>query len=258
MGSVYSQFFPGTPHFTEKNIPSLSGKVYIITGSTQGIGLALAKIVYSKDATVYIAGRSPSKTATVIEAIKAEYPNSSGQLKGLHVDLNDLTTIASCASTFLSQETRLDVLWNNAGIAQIPAGTVSAQGYETHIATNCLAPYLLTNLLLPILLKTAKSSPEANVRVIWASSGIVDMQGPPGGLSLDELLPGHHGQNRGNNYSASKAGNWFLASEFDKRIRSTGIVSITQSPGMLISHLVFFLLCMGAREVRASPAVLLP
>lgn len=59
------------------------------------------------------------------------------------------------------------------------------------------------------------------------------MLGPPGGVSLAELLPGNFSRDKDRNYSASKAGNWFLASEFDKRVRKEGVVCVTQSPGTL-------------------------
>lgn len=210
------------------------GKVFIVTGGNSGVGFEVVKILYSKGGTVYIASRSPSKVATAVEEIMSLYPASPGQLKSLHLDLNDLTTVPTCASTFLAQESRLDVLWNNAGIARAPVGSLSIQGYETHMATNCLGPFLLTKLLLPVLVKTAKSSPKANVRVVFTYSGIVEiMSGPPGGLSVADLAAGKHGKTIEANYSASKAGNWLLTSEFDKRIRKDGIVSVTQTPGTL-------------------------
>jgi NAD(P)-dependent dehydrogenase (short-subunit alcohol dehydrogenase family) len=71
------------------------------------------------------------------------------------------------------------------------------------------------------------------MHIVFASSGIMDVKSPPGGVSLAELTPGNHSKNKARNYSASKAGNWLLASEFDKRIRKDGIVCVTQSPGTL-------------------------
>lgn len=67
--------------------------------------------------------------------------------------------------------------------------------------------------------------------MVFTSSQIVDMAGPPGGVSLAEQAPGKHATDKNHNYSASKAGNWFLASELDKRTRKDGIVSVTQNPG---------------------------
>ena len=225
--------FPGTPHFTEKNILSLVGKVYIVTGGNAGVGFEVAQILYSKGGTVYIAGRSPTKVAAAIDKIKSMQPESQGRLKSLLLDLGDLTTIAPCASKFLAQESRLDVLWNNAGIARAPVGTLNAQGHEAHLATNCLGPYLFTKLLLPILTETAKSSPEASVRAVFTYSGIVDILGGSLGISLAEIGPGKHAKTIERNYGASKTGNWLLSSEFDKRYRKDGILFVTQTPGTL-------------------------
>ena len=231
MGGMLTQLFPPRPSFTEDNVPSLIGRVFIVTGGNAGVGFELAKILYSKGGTVYIAGRSPTKISAAMSEIKSAHPNSLGHLKTLTVDLSDLTTISKCASTFVAQETRLDVLWNNAGVSGQEGASI--QDHEIHMATNCLGPFLLTKLLLPILQETAKSSPKASVRVVFAYSGIADMLGPPGGVSLAEQVPSRFSKDPNRNYSASKAGNWFLASEFDKRVRKEGVVCVSQTPGTL-------------------------
>ncbi|RAO66676.1 uncharacterized protein BHQ10_002688 [Talaromyces amestolkiae] len=235
MGAIWTQMYPPSPHFTEKDLPSLVGKVFIVTGGNAGVGLELVKILFSKGGTVYMAGRSATKIAAEIEAIQAAAGTelTEGKLKSLIVDLSDLSTIRSCASTFLSQESRLDVLFNNAGLSRQPPGSVTAQGHELHMGTNCLGPYLLTKLLLPILIETARTAPKDSVRVVFTSSGIIDLLGPPGGVSFAELEPGKHSKDMNRNYSASKAGNWFLASEFDKRYAKDGIVSVVQNPGTI-------------------------
>ena len=233
MGANYSQMFPGRPHFTEKNLPSLASKVFLVTGGNAGIGLALAKILYSKNATVYIAGRSMEKIKAAIEEIKNEFPLGTGQLKALLVDLADLDSTKAGAAEFLAQETRLDVLFLNAGVAQIPAGTITKHGHEIHMGTNCVGPFLLTQLVLPTLLKTAESEPTGSVRVVWTSSGIIDLDPIQGGLRLEELVAGHHGKVTSQNYTSSKSGNWFLAAELDKRVRNSGVISVTQNPGTI-------------------------
>lgn len=108
---------------------------------------------------------------------------------------------------------------------------MSAQGKELHMSTNCLGHFLLTKLLLQTILKTAKSSPSASTRVIFTSSGIIETSAPPGGIALAELATGS--KDKARNYATSKAGNWFLASEFDKRIRKDNVVCLTQNPGTL-------------------------
>jgi NAD(P)-dependent dehydrogenase (short-subunit alcohol dehydrogenase family) len=230
MGGAWTRIFPPKPTFTEINLTSLAGKVYIITGGNSGIGLALSQILYEKGATVWILGRSASKISASINAIKATYPSSSGKLKSAHLDLSDLSTVAPCAEAFLKEESRLDVLWNNAGIGHVPPNSVSKQGYEACMGTNCLGPFLLTKLLLPILSRTAQISPEASVRVIFTSSSIVDLNAPPGGVDIANM---QH-TDKAVNYSASKAGNWLLASEFGRKVgKDEGVVFITQNPGNL-------------------------
>ncbi|KAK4940677.1 hypothetical protein LTR10_019307 [Elasticomyces elasticus] len=234
---AWTQLFPPSPHFTEAQTPSLAGRVFIATGGNSGVGLELVKILYSKGGHVYVAGRSPAKIATAIGEIKDEAAKTAGstpgQLSTLTIDLGNLASVAPCVSDFLARESRLDVLFNNAGLSRQPPGSVTTQGHELHMGTNCLGPYLLTKLLLPILAETAKSAPKNSVRVVFTSSGIIDLAGPPGGVSFAELEPGKHSEDMNRNYSASKAGNWFLASEFDRRCASDGIVAVAQSPGTL-------------------------
>ncbi|KAF2121599.1 hypothetical protein BDV96DRAFT_668326 [Lophiotrema nucula] len=160
------ELLPPRPTFTETNIPSLDGKVLIVTGGNAGIGLELVKMLYGRcGCTVCIASRSPTRIAAAIETIKSSVKTpeaTPSHLKSLDADFNDLTTIFKAASTFSNQETRLDVLWNNAGIAQAPAGSTTVQGYEAHMGANCLGPHLFTKLLLPLLLKTANTAPSSS------------------------------------------------------------------------------------------------
>lgn len=56
--STFSQVFTPAPTFTERQLDDLIGKVYVVTSATSGVGLELAKILYSRNATVYVCGRS--------------------------------------------------------------------------------------------------------------------------------------------------------------------------------------------------------
>ncbi len=237
MGVFWSQLVPSRPVLTEANMPALGGRVFIVTGGNAGIGFELVKMLYTKGGcTIYIASRTQSRISAAIEDIQSNVVSpkaSPAKLKSLVVDFNDLTTIANAASTFLAQESRLDVLWNNAGIAQAPPGSTTIQGYEAHMGVNCLGPYLFTQLLTPILLETAKTAPSSTVRVVFTSSQIIDSTGPPGGISLAAQEPGKHIADKNVTYAMSKVGNWFLASELDKRTRKHGLVSVAQNPGNL-------------------------
>lgn len=80
-------------------------------------------MLYSKDATVYLAARSSDKLKKAISAIREELPTSKGKIVSLILDLADLGSIKKSADEFLAQETRLDVLVHNAGVMTPPAGS---------------------------------------------------------------------------------------------------------------------------------------
>ncbi|KAK4992237.1 short-chain alcohol dehydrogenase [Elasticomyces elasticus] len=239
MDLFYQCFFIPKPSLTEKNLSDQGGRVFIVTGAYAGVGLELASTLYSRNGTVYVAGRSKDKGNAAIESIKSKYPESKGRLEFHHVDLADLATIKRSAQEFMKKEDRLDVLTNNAGVMVPPAGSKSAQGYELQMATNCLGPYLFTTSLLPLLQKTAASSPPGTVRVTWAGSLGVDVYSPfRGGLDFDDATahPKTH-RLQETNYGQSKVGNVFLATEFSRRYARSGIISNAWNPGNLKSEL---------------------
>ena len=122
-----------------------------------------------------------------------------------------------------------------------PLGSTSAQGHELQIATNCLGPYLFTKLLTPVLQQTAALSDTAvgSVRVTWAASLGVEVISPkPGGMILlpnGNFVPDKEDNQK--NYGASKVGNVFLATEFARRHKDSGVVSNAWNPGNLKTEL---------------------
>ncbi|KAI3532912.1 short-chain dehydrogenase [Colletotrichum filicis] len=235
MGSALSNMFPPKASFTEANLPDQSDKVFIVTGSSGGLGKELTKILYQKNAKIYMACRSEAKTAAVIKELKELYPNSHGHAEYLHLDLNDLTTIKQSAQEFLSKETRLDVLWNNAGVMTPPPGSKTAQGYELQLGTNNLAPFLFTHFLRPVLSGTAKVAPRDSVRVVWVSSSTAAMAPkPPIDFSNMDYAK-DEGQVQ--KYARSKAGNVLHGTEFARRVSGEGIISVSLDPGIFMTDL---------------------
>lgn len=232
MGSQFSQFFPPQPTFTGANIGSQNGKVFLITGGYSGIGLELAKILYQKGGKVYIAGRSQERARQAIQQIESSSP-TGGSLHFLAVKLDDLSTIKESADTLIAKERKLDVLWNNAGVSQPPVGSLSHQGFELQFATNCLGPFLFTQLLMPLLEIAAvesQSSITAAGRVVWLSSQIMELSASKGAIAMSDLLDPSKDQTR--NYITSKTVNYLLASELAHREgRSKGIISVSINPG---------------------------
>lgn len=241
MGSQLAQAFPGKPTFTEDSFPSQEGKVFLVTGGYSGIGLELARMLYRKKGRVYIAGRSEEKAKQAIKDIRGGAASSDGTLEFLHVELDDLTSIKSFVDSFKAKESKLNVLWNNAGVSQPPVGSVSMQNIELQLATNCLGPFLLTQMLLPLLEATAAdetANPPGSVRVVWASSQMTELSAPTGGIIMSEITDPPQDKTR--NYTNSKTGNMFLAAELAHRAGAAAggkIVSVSHNPGSCNSSL---------------------
>lgn len=201
------------------------------------MGKELARILYTKNAKVYIAARSEEKATQAIEDIKRAAPESRGALFFLRLDLADLTTIKPTVQKFLQQESKLHVLFNNAGVMKPDEGAASAQGYELQLGVNNVGTFLFTKLLTPILAATAKTERPGTVRVVWVSSSAAEAPlSPKGGVVMDNL-DYHKDMGWLAKYAISKAGNYLHGSEFAKRHRADGIVSVSLNPGNLNSDL---------------------
>jgi hypothetical protein len=136
--SLFSQVFPPRPTFLPKDLPSLAGKVFIVTGSASGVGFELAKILCAAGATVYIGGRSIARCSEAVDKVKAAVRagnkggyNKEGRVEGklgsFVADLADLATVKTAAERFMLDETRLDGLIHNAGVMMPPTGSKDAQ-----------------------------------------------------------------------------------------------------------------------------------
>ncbi len=158
-------------------------------------------------------------------------PKTDGQLKFLQLDLNDLLSVKSAAASFASQESKLDVLWNNAGQGpkSIKPGQKTAQGFEPMIGMHCIATLLFTKLLVPQLRAGAKDGMPGRTRVVWTSSGMAEEGSPKNGIDFCALDNGTG--SLWTNYGHSKFGTWLLGREFARRYGGEGIVSVVQNPG---------------------------
>jgi retinol dehydrogenase 12 len=126
-----SIMFPPEPTFKPEHLPSLAGKVFIITGAASGVGFELAKILYAAGGTVYIGARSTARCSDAIEKIRssavvknnAAAQKGQGKLGSMVIDLADLATVRGAVKQFLQDEMRLDGLVHNAGVMMPPAGS---------------------------------------------------------------------------------------------------------------------------------------
>lgn len=189
------------------------------------------------NARVCIAARSADRGDAAVSAIRASAPSSTGTINFLYLALDDLTSIAATVESYKTKESKLHVLWNNAGVSHPPAGSTSKQGFELQLATNCLGPFLLTKLLLLILESTAsEEAVSKSVRVVWTASQMIELAAPPKGIVMDELV--NTPKDRTRNYNNSKTGNLFLATELARRATSSkGVISVALNPGAAATDL---------------------
>ncbi|KAJ5687270.1 hypothetical protein N7536_009889 [Penicillium majusculum] len=186
-----------------------------------------------------MASRSKERAESAIQSIvKVEpAPKSPGKIKFLHLDLNDLESVKGAATTFAQQESKLDVLWNNAGTGAnlVEAGAKTAQGFEAMVGMHCIATLLFTELLRPQLRAAAAApeTPRGSVRVVWISSFLAEGASPPNGIDFAVLDKGTKDRTR--NYAVSKVGTWMLGRELARRsqVDQDNIVSVVQNPGNL-------------------------
>ncbi|CAI7609154.1 hypothetical protein N7533_000553 [Penicillium manginii] len=235
LGMRCSTVLPNKATLTEQNLPDQSGKVFLVTGASGGLGKLLTDILYRHNGKVYLAARSESKTKEAIEEIRAAHPSSKGELIFLSVQLDDLTTIKKAADEFLAKEDHLDVLWNNAGVMVPPEGSRTKQGYELQYGVNNIAHFLLTHFLRPALETAAKQAPRNSVRVIWVSSSAADAAPNP----AVDLTNMDYQREEGAwmKYSRSKAASVIHSAEFARRNKGTGIISLALNPGNFVTNL---------------------
>lgn len=241
--TLRTHFFPPKPNFTDEDVPDLTGKVCVVTGSNTGVGKEVARLLFIKNAKVYVACRSEEKAVRAIEAIRTDKAaaRSHGELVFLPLDLSDLVNVRAAAQSLVKKEPKIHILINNAGVMVGPVKPPlrTKQGYELGLGVNCLAAFLFTQLLTPTLAATAKAEEQPNVvRVVWLSSFGLELYASEGvGVSLDNL-DYHKPEGHTERYGLSKTGAWALGVEYARRhARSDGIVSVPINPGNLRSEL---------------------
>ncbi len=200
----------------------MSGKTILLTGGNSGIGLCAAGQLAQKGAKVVITTRSTEKGEQAQREIKSRYGHDVEYLL-LHLD--DFESIRNCATAFLSQHERLDVLINNAGL-NTSDRRETKQGFEYVLGVNHIGPFLFTNLLLDRLKSSAPS------RIVCLSSA--GHMGARKGMSWDDLqrLKKFNGQA----YCQVKLGTIYWVQELAKRYAADKITAYAVNPRLVATN----------------------
>lgn len=201
----------------------VAGKRVVITGATNGIGLAAAVELARRGANLALVARSQSRAADAVRRIQAARGEAAVDV--LLADLGSQASIRRLAAEVLSTYPRIQVLINNAG-AVYAGRQRSPDGIELTWAVNHLAPFLLTNLLLDRLKASAPA------RIVTTSSDAHQRATIPfGELAADGGVRGS-GFRR---YGETKLANILFTTELARRLNGTGVTANAYHPGFVAS-----------------------
>ena len=199
--------------------PAAAGRQMVVTGATSGLGLSAATELARLGASVCLVGRDPGRTDSARERVSATAAVGARVTTEL-ADLGDLDQVAALADRLSARLDRLDVLVHNAG-ALLRTRRTSPQGTEATVTVHLLAPYLLTERLLPRLAASAPS------RVITMTSGGMYTQR----FDLDDLVMPEDGYDGVVAYARAKRAQVVLTHEWQRRYGPEGVDFHVVHPG---------------------------
>jgi len=204
--------------WSDAGLLPMPGKVVLISGASSGLGYAAAEGFARLGATVWLLVRSRERGEAAREKISERSGNGD-----VHVglcDLGKLTSVRKFTQGFREQVARIDVLVNNAGVLT-DERALSGDGIELTLATNVVGPFLLTNLLLPLLEQTAQA------RIINVSSGGMYTQR----LAVEDLQSTRGQFDGARAYARTKRAQVVLTEIWARRLAGTGVVVHSMHPG---------------------------
>ena len=208
----------------------LSGRRVIVTGANSGIGFITAKQLAKQGASVTLACRKEAEGQACADEIRAEAPGADLEVRKL--DLGDLASVRAFAEQYLAEHDSLHILINNAGIMNTPQRK-TVDGFESQIGVNHLGHFLLTELLLDLLKKSAPS------RVVVVSSCYHDKaMGREGFIDIEDLHFDKREYDGWTSYAQSKLANVLHAKALAKRLEGTGVTAVSLHPGWVRTRLI--------------------
>jgi len=215
----------GMSKWTVADMPSLDGRLAVVTGANSGLGLITARELARSGAEVVVAARNTEKGASAVSEIESDVPSAKLSLEKL--DLGSLDSVRSFADRFRAAHDGLDLLINNAGV-MAPPRSETKDGFELQIGTNHLGHFALTGLLL------AEMEGREDARVVTVSSGAHRF----GRINFDDLQS-ERKYSRWRAYGQAKLANLLFAFELERRLSAADstIKSLAAHPGYAATNL---------------------
>lgn len=195
------------------SVPDLTGKLAVVTGASDGVGLGLATRLAASGAEIVMPVRNPRKGEAAIAKIHQRHPGARVSLRDL--DLSSLASVAGLAERLTTEGRPIHILVNNAGVMTPPDRQTTKDGFELQFGTNHLGHFALVARLLPLLRAgnarvTSQVSIAANRRSInWDDLQWERAYNGDGAYSQSKIAFGLFGlelERRG------RAGNWGITS----------------------------------------------
>jgi NAD(P)-dependent dehydrogenase (short-subunit alcohol dehydrogenase family) len=208
----------------------LAGKTYVVTGGNSGIGRVTVEQLAHQGARVVLTARRPGEG----ERARGEILQRGirGTIEVAKLDLASLSSVRSFATHLLAEHEAIHGLVNNAGVMNTPKGR-TVDGFETQFGTNHLGHYLLTELLLPVLQRSAPS------RVVNVSSCYHDVaQGREGRIDFEDLHFERRKYDGWTAYAQSKLANVLHGKALARRLAGTGVTAASVHPGWVRTNLI--------------------
>lgn len=206
---------------------NLTGKLIVITGGASGLGQETARAMAAKGAQIIIPVRDLGRGEEAVTAIKTSVPDAKIEL--MEMDLGSLESIRSFAKAFLDKQDSIDLLINNAGVMACPKAE-TADGLEMQFGTNHIGHFLMTNLLMPAVLKGGGSG---NGRIVNLSSRGHHRDE----VHFDDLNFDNREYEKWNSYGQAKTANVLFTVGLEKRLADKGIHSYAVHPGGIVTNL---------------------
>jgi retinol dehydrogenase 12 len=215
---------------------SMTGTVALVTGAASGLGQAVAAGLARQGAQVVVVSRSTVRAEEAMHAIRVLVP--SARLEPLACDLSVRSSIRAAAAEFLSRHDSLDVLVNAAGVFR-KERQVTPDGLELTFATNVMAYFLLTNLLLAALKNAAEAGGSAGTGhqpgVPAHTARIVNIASRYGNIKLnfDDLQTAKGKYSYLRSTPPTMLARVLLTQEFAERLQGSGVVANAVHPGLV-------------------------